>query len=67
MPAVAAYLLDTKWVIAAGATALMAVLIGIEQRLYDLCIRVRRTKATLLGSVRIRARRRFLAGHDGGR
>jgi large subunit ribosomal protein L7/L12 len=43
---VAAYFLDLKWTVAGGIALILASLGIIEHRLYDLCIRARRTNAT---------------------
>ena len=47
VPLAAAHFVEVKWVIALGVAAIAPALIAVEQRLYDLCIRVRRTNELL--------------------
>jgi hypothetical protein len=43
-----AYFSELKWVLAVGFVSLVIAINGTESRLYDLCIRIRRTNVLLL-------------------
>jgi hypothetical protein len=44
---IAAYSQDTKWVVAVSAFCIVSAICAAESRLYDLCIRQRRTNIPL--------------------
>jgi hypothetical protein len=47
IPFVAAQFADLKWVVAAGFGALIVVCIFLQGRMYDVCVRLRRTNILL--------------------
>lgn len=49
VPLVVASFTDTKWVVAVGCAAILAMLHEAGGRLHDLCIRARRTNLLLTG------------------